>query len=43
MACTIKDTNKDVTKEKCLCDGKGRLTIRDEAKLHAWKENYQRP
>ena len=42
MAQAIKDTNKDVTGEKCLRDDKGNLTISDEAKLHAWKEYYQR-
>ena len=42
MAWAIKDTNKDVTREKCACDDKGNLTISDEAKLHAWKEHYQR-
>ena len=42
MAQAIKDTNKDVTGEKCLRDYKGNLTISDEAKLHAWKEHYQR-
>ena len=42
MAHTIRDTNKDVTGEKCVCDDKGNLTISDEAKLYAWKEHYQR-
>ena len=42
MAHTIKDTNKDVTGEKCVCYDKGNLTISDEAKLYAWKEHYQR-
>ena len=42
MARAIKDTNKDVTGEKCVHDDKGYLTISDEAKLHAWKEHYQR-
>ena len=38
----IKDTNKDVTGENCIRDDKGNLTKSDEAKLHAWKEQYQR-
>ena len=42
MARAIKDTNKDVTREKCVCDDKWNLTISDEAKFHAWKEHYQR-
>ena len=42
MAQTLKDTNKDVTGDKCVCDDKQNLTITDEAKLHAWKEHYQR-
>ena len=42
MARAIKDTNRDVTGENCVCDDKGNLTISDEAKLHAWKEHYQR-
>ena len=42
MPQTIKDTNKDVTGDKCVCDDKQNLTITDEAKLHAWKEHYQR-
>ena len=42
MAWAIKDANKDVTGEKCVSDDKGNLTINDEAKLHAWKERYQR-
>ena len=42
MAWAIKDTNKDVAREKCVCDDKGNLTICDEAKLHVWKEHYQR-
>ena len=42
MARAIKDTNKDVTGEKCIPDDEGNLTISDEAKLHAWKEHYQR-
>ena len=41
MARAIKDTNKDVTGEKCVHDDKGYLRS-DEAKLHAWKEHYQR-
>ena len=39
MAWAVKDTNKDVTREKCVCDDKGNLTLKDEAKLHAWKEH----
>ena len=42
MAWAIKDTNKFVTGEKCVSDDKGNLTVNDEAKLHAWKERYQR-
>ena len=42
MAREIKDTNKDVTGEKCVRDDKGNLNISDEAKLHAWKKHYQR-
>ena len=42
MARAIKDTNKDVTGEKCVCDNKGNLAISDKAKLHAWTEHYQR-
>ena len=42
MARAIKDTNKDVTRERCVCDDKGNLTIRDEVNLQAWKEHYQR-
>ena len=42
MAWAIKDTNRDVTGENCVCDDKGNLTISDEAKLHGWKEHYQR-
>ena len=42
MALAIEDTNKDVTREKFVCDDKGNLTISDEAKLHAWKEHYQK-
>ena len=42
MSQAIKDTNKDVTGERRVCDGKGNLTITDEVKLHAWKESYQR-
>ena len=42
MAWTIKDTNKDITREECVCDDRENLTISDEAKLHAWKEYYQR-
>ena len=42
MARAIKDTNKDVTGEKCVCDNKGNQAISDKAKLHAWKEHYQR-
>ena len=38
----IKDTNKDVTGEKCVRNDKRNLTISDEAKLRAWKEHYQR-
>ena len=38
MARAIKDTYKDVTREKCVCDDKGNLTIIDDTKLHAWKE-----
>ena len=38
----IKDTNKDLTGEKCVHDDKGNLTISDETKLHASKEHYQR-
>ena len=38
----IKDTTKDVTREKCVRDDKGNITISDEAKLHAWKKHYQR-
>ena len=42
MARAVKDTNKNVTEEKCVPYDKGNLTISDEAKLHAWKEHYQR-
>ena len=42
MAWTIKYANKDVTREKYVRDDKGNLTISDEAKLHVWKEHYQR-
>ena len=42
MARAIKDTSKDVTREKCVCDDKWNLTTSDEAKFHAWKEHYQR-
>ena len=42
MAWPIKDTNKDVTGEKCVRDDKSNLIISDEAKLHAWKKHYQR-
>ena len=42
MAWAIKDNNKGVTREKCVCDDKGNLTTSDEAMLHAWKEDYQR-
>ena len=41
----VNDQNKifkDCTGEKCVRDDQGSLTIRDEAKLHAWKEHYQR-
>ena len=41
----VNDQNKifkDWTGEKCVRDDKGSLTISDEAKLHAWKEHYQR-
>ena len=31
MARAIKDTNKDVTGEKCVCDNKGNLAISDKA------------
>ena len=40
MAWAIKDTNKDVTGEKCVPDDKGNLTISDKAKLYGWKEHY---
>ena len=33
IAQAIKDTNKDVTGEKCVCDNKENLTISDESKL----------
>ena len=42
MAQTIQNTYKDATGEECSSDDKGNLTISDEAKLHAWKEHYQR-
>ena len=42
IAWAIQDTNKDVTRENCVCDDDRNLTISDEAKLHAWKEDYQR-
>ena len=42
MAQAIKVTNKDVIGENGVRDDKGNLTITDEAKLHAWMENYQR-
>ena len=42
VAWAIQDTNKDVTRENCVCDDDRNLTISDEAKLHAWKEDYQR-
>ena len=42
MAWAIKDTNKDVTGEKCVPDDKGNLTISDKAKLYGWKEHYQK-
>ena len=42
MAWAIKDTNKDVIGEKCVRDDSGNLTLSDDAKLHAWKEHYQR-
>ena len=35
MAWPIKDTNKDATGEKCLCDDKENLTLSDKAKLGA--------
>ena len=38
----IKDTNKEETAEKCVCDDKRNLTISDEANLPAWKEHCQR-
>ena len=38
----IKDTNKDVTGEKCVRHDKGNLWWSDEAKLHGWKEHNQR-
>ena len=40
MALVIKDTNKDVTREKCVRNDRRNLTISDEAKLRAWKEHY---
>ena len=42
MALVIKDTNKDVTREKCVRNDRRNLTISDEAKLRDWKEHYQR-
>ena len=42
MAQAIKDTNKNVTREKCARDDKGNPTLNDESKLRAWKEGYQR-
>ena len=42
IARAIQDTNKDVTREKCVCDDEGNLTISNEAKLHAWKQHCQR-
>ena len=42
MIQTVKDTNKDVTGEKCFGDDKGNLTINCGAKLHVWKAHYQR-
>ena len=42
MAWAIKDTNKDVTGEKCVPDDKENRTISDKAKLYGWKEPYQK-
>ena len=42
MTRAIKDTNQDVTGGKCVRDDKKNLTISYKAKLHAWKEHYQR-
>ena len=42
MAPAIKDTNKDITGEKCVHDHKRNLTLIDEAMLRAWKGLYQR-
>lgn len=42
MPWAIKDTNNDVTREKCLHGDKGNLTLSGKSKLHGWKDYFLR-